>query len=62
MAQETRHDTFDEPCNEERREVYANLSGDMKHQAECIVQAMQQTGVKRLVFISSMGISKRGAG
>lgn len=36
--------------------VYANLAGDMKRQAEHIVEAMHTTGVKRLVFISSMGI------
>jgi uncharacterized protein YbjT (DUF2867 family) len=36
--------------------VYANLSGAMKQQAECIVQAMHATGLKRLIFISSMGI------
>ena len=36
--------------------VYANLSGDMKEQAEHIVAAMHAAGVKRLIFISSMGI------
>ncbi len=36
--------------------VYANLAGDMKQQAERIVQAMRATGLKRLIFISSMGI------
>lgn len=36
--------------------VYANLAGDMKRQAENIVEAMRVTGVKRLIFISSMGI------
>ena len=36
--------------------VYANLAGDMKRQAECIVAAMHATGVRRLIFISSMGI------
>jgi uncharacterized protein YbjT (DUF2867 family) len=36
--------------------VYANLAGDMKAQAERIVAAMHAAGVKRLVFISSMGI------
>lgn len=36
--------------------VYANLAGDMKRQAEHIVDAMHATGVKRLIFISSMGI------
>jgi uncharacterized protein YbjT (DUF2867 family) len=36
--------------------VYANLSGAMKRQAECIVEAMHATGLERLIFISSMGI------
>lgn len=36
--------------------VYANLSGAMKHQAEAIVGSMHATGLKRLIFISSMGI------
>ncbi len=36
--------------------VYANLSGTMKPQAERIVEAMHATGLKRLIFISSMGI------
>ena len=36
--------------------VSANLVGDMKRQAENIVEAMHETGLKRLIFISSMGI------
>jgi uncharacterized protein YbjT (DUF2867 family) len=36
--------------------VYANLSGDMEAQAKAIVKVMQAAGVKRLIFISSMGI------
>jgi hypothetical protein len=36
--------------------VYANLSGEMKRQAENIVAAMHATGPKRLIFISSTGI------
>jgi len=36
--------------------VYANLAGDMKPQAECIIEAMHGAGLKRLIFISSMGI------
>ena len=36
--------------------VYANLAGAMAEQARAIVVAMQATGVKRLIFISSMGI------
>lgn len=36
--------------------VYANLAGEMERQARCIVEAMKKTGVRRLIFISSMGI------
>jgi len=36
--------------------AYANLSGAMKQQAEHIVAAMHSTGLKRLIFVSSMGI------
>jgi uncharacterized protein YbjT (DUF2867 family) len=36
--------------------VYANLAGDMAKQARVIVDAMHAAGVKRLIFISSMGI------
>jgi nucleoside-diphosphate-sugar epimerase len=36
--------------------VYANLSGEMKQQAANIIAAMNKTGVKRLIFVSSMGI------
>jgi uncharacterized protein YbjT (DUF2867 family) len=36
--------------------VYANLVGPMKQQARAIVDAMHATGLKRLIFISSMGI------
>jgi len=36
--------------------VYANLAGDMAGQARAIVAAMRATGLKRLIFISSMGI------
>lgn len=36
--------------------VYANLAGDMKQQAHRIVEGMHATGLKRLIFISSMGI------
>ena len=36
--------------------VYANLAGQLERQAECIVQAMHESGLKRLIFISSMGI------
>lgn len=36
--------------------VYANLAGNLEAMARTIVKAMEATGVKRLIFISSMGI------
>ncbi|GAB1104931.1 MAG: SDR family oxidoreductase [Shewanella algae] len=36
--------------------VYANLAGDVDVQAEHIVTAMAATGVKRLIFVNSLGI------
>jgi uncharacterized protein YbjT (DUF2867 family) len=36
--------------------VYVNLAGDLERMAKNIVKAMDATGVKRLIFISSMGI------
>jgi uncharacterized protein YbjT (DUF2867 family) len=36
--------------------VYANLSGDLEGMAKNIVKAMEETGVKKLLFISSIGI------
>ena len=36
--------------------VYANLAGNLEAMAENIVQAMNRTNVKRLIWISSMGI------
>ena len=36
--------------------VYANLSGDLEAMAKNIVKAMDETGVKKLIFISSVGI------
>jgi uncharacterized protein YbjT (DUF2867 family) len=36
--------------------VYANLAGNLEQMAKNIVKAMDETGVKRLIFISSMGI------
>lgn len=36
--------------------VYANLAGDMVGQARAIIAAMHASGLKRLIFISSMGI------
>jgi len=36
--------------------VYANLSGDLEAMAKNIVRAMDETGLKKLIFISSIGI------
>jgi uncharacterized protein YbjT (DUF2867 family) len=36
--------------------VYANVAGKLEQQARSIVEAMNETGVRRLIFISSMGI------
>lgn len=36
--------------------VYANLSGDMKAQAQAIITTMNNHDIRRLIFISSMGI------
>jgi uncharacterized protein YbjT (DUF2867 family) len=36
--------------------VYANLAGAMRQQAEQIVKSMHATGLRRLIFVSSMGI------
>jgi uncharacterized protein YbjT (DUF2867 family) len=36
--------------------VYANLAGRLDEQSRAIVQAMSKAGVRRLIFISSMGI------
>lgn len=36
--------------------VYANLAGDLDKQAKNIVKAMQESGVNRLIFITSLGI------
>jgi uncharacterized protein YbjT (DUF2867 family) len=36
--------------------VYANLSGPMERQAQAIVRAMKVAGVRKLVFIASMGL------
>jgi uncharacterized protein YbjT (DUF2867 family) len=42
--------------------VYANLTGAMAQQARVIVDAMHASGLKRLNFISSMGIYGEVAG
>ncbi|MBC9914260.1 SDR family oxidoreductase [Chitinophaga varians] len=36
--------------------VYANLAGPMEKLAKAIIQAMEAHGVKRLIFITSLGI------
>jgi uncharacterized protein YbjT (DUF2867 family) len=36
--------------------VYANLSGDLEAMAKNIVKAMDEEGIKKLIFISSIGI------
>jgi len=36
--------------------VYANLAGDMAAQARLIIDTMRANGLKRLIFVSSMGI------
>ena len=36
--------------------VYVNLAGDLEPMAKNIVKAMQETGVKRIIAISSIGI------
>jgi uncharacterized protein YbjT (DUF2867 family) len=45
-----------EPAMKRQDVVYANLAGAMAQQARTIVDAMQATGLRRLIFISSMGI------
>jgi len=36
--------------------VYANLSGDLEAMAKNNVKVMEETGVRKLIFISSIGI------
>lgn len=36
--------------------VYANLAGDLEAMAKNIVKAMEETGVRKIIFISSIGI------
>ena len=36
--------------------IYANLAGDLETMAKNIVKSLHETGVKKLIFISSIGI------
>lgn len=36
--------------------IYANLAGALEQQAQTIVRTMKASGIKRLIFVSSMGI------
>lgn len=36
--------------------VYANLAGDVDAQADAIINAMQGTGVRKLIFCTTLGI------
>jgi hypothetical protein len=36
--------------------VYVNLAGDLEQMAKIIVKALEETGVKRIIAISSIGI------
>ncbi|MEN4915696.1 SDR family oxidoreductase [Acinetobacter pittii] len=36
--------------------VYANLAGELEAQTQNIITAMKETGVKRIIFINSLGI------
>jgi uncharacterized protein YbjT (DUF2867 family) len=42
--------------------VYANLAGDLERMARSVVRAMDESGVRRLIWISSMGIYDEVAG
>src|SRR3954470_12888752 len=41
---------------EEQDIVYVNLSGDLEVMAKNIIRAMEETGVQRIIAISSIGI------
>ncbi|WP_265456987.1 NAD(P)H-binding protein [Enterococcus sp. HY326] len=45
-----------EAAMENQDVVFASLSGNLKKMAEAIVDAMKRVGVKKIIFISSMGI------
>jgi uncharacterized protein YbjT (DUF2867 family) len=53
-------DVLDRPALEAAMQgqdvVYANLAGAMAQQARNVIDAMHATGLKRLIFVSSMGI------
>ena len=40
--------------------VYANLAGEMERLATSVVEAMRRAGVRRLIWISAMGIHGEG--
>lgn len=42
--------------------IYANLAGQLEQMAHAVVEAMNETGIKRLIWISSMGIYGEGPG
>jgi len=42
--------------------VYANLAGAMAEQARVIINAMRASGLRRLIFVSSMGIYGEASG
>jgi nucleoside-diphosphate-sugar epimerase len=45
-----------EKAMENKDVVYANLAGDLKNHVKNIIKAMKNTGLQRLIFISSIGI------
>jgi len=53
-------DVFDQAALREAMEgqdvVFASLAGDLAGQAKSIIEAMRAVGLRRLIFISSMGI------
>lgn len=53
-------DVLDQPALTKAMEgqdaVFTSLSGDMARQARIIIAAMKEAGLRRLIFISSMGI------
>ncbi|RWS48250.1 hypothetical protein CKA56_15195 [Arcobacter venerupis] len=45
-----------EKAMENKDVVYANLAGDLENHAKNIIKAMKNTGLQKLIFISSIGI------